>query len=183
MSAYKLASRYAKSLMDLAIEKGKVEVLFNDIHTILSLIKNSPPLAAMLRNPVIKTDKKIKVAQLILADKIDTISLAFLTIIFNKRREPYLADICEAFIALYNQSHGIVPVKLITAVEPDAATLEQVKTLVKNKTNSTKIELHSTIDTSLIGGFVLEFENKLYDNSVKRQLQLLSKNFTNPIQN
>ncbi len=176
MSVYKLASRYAKSLMDLAIEKGKVEALNSDIRSILGVIKYSPPLAAMLRNPVIKTDKKIKVMQLLFGDKIDAITSAFLHIIFTKRREPYLADICESFIELYNLDHGIVPVTVTTAIAPDAAMLDEVKNLLKNKAGLDKIELQSKVDDALIGGFVLLFQNKLYDNSVKRQLQLLEEN-------
>jgi F-type H+-transporting ATPase subunit delta len=176
MSVFKLASRYAKSLMDIAIEKGKVEALNGDIRTILGVIKYSHPLSAMLRNPVIKTDKKIKVMQLLFGGKIDPITSAFLNIIFNKRREPYLADICEAFIELYNLDHGIVPVTVTTAIAPDANMLEQVKNLLTNKAGLNKIELQSKVDDTLIGGFVLLFQNKLYDNSVKRQLQLLSEN-------
>ena len=177
MSSYKLSSRYAKSLMDLGIEKGNVEALYNDVRGILTVIKHSAPLAAMLRNPVIKTDKKEKVITLLFGGKIDVITQAFLNIIINKRREPYLADICEAFIGIYNLDHGIVPVTVTTSVQPDAAMLDQVKKLLKSKAKFEKIELHSKVDETLIGGFVLHFQNKLYDNSVKRQLQLLSESF------
>ena len=183
MSAYKLSSRYAKSLMDLAIEKGKVEALNSDIRLIYGVIKQSAPLASMLRNPVIKTDKKIKVISLLFGGKIDAITSAFLNIIFTKRREAYLIDICDSFIEIYNLDHGIVPVTVTTAITPDAAMLDQVKNLLKNKANLNKIELKSTVDESLIGGFVLHFQNKLYDNSVKRQLQLLSENLTETILN
>src|SRR5579862_4787943 len=127
MSAYKLSSRYAKSLMDLAGEKGKVTEIDKDIRSILSVIKSSNELAAMLRNPVIKTDKKDKVLKLIFSGKIDPITAAFLDVITRKRREAYLADICDAFIEIYNRDNGIVPVTLTTAVAPDNTTLEQVK--------------------------------------------------------
>lgn len=182
MSVYKLSSRYAKSLMDLAIEKGKVEAVNNDMRSILNVIKHSAALGAMLRNPVIKTDKKMKVMHLLFDGNIDAMSTAFLNIILNKRREPYLEDICDAFVVLYNADHGIVPVTVTTAVAPDTAILDKIKALLKNKGGLDKIELQTKVDKSLIGGFVLQYQNKLYDNSAKRQLQLLAESLTNHVE-
>jgi F-type H+-transporting ATPase subunit delta len=40
------------------------------------------------------------------------------------------------------------------------------------------VEFRTSVDPALIGGFVISFEDKLYDASVRHQLDLLRKQFT-----
>ena len=62
-------------------------------------------------------------------------------------------------------------------IAPEA--LEAIKQkLIDSKLTHTNIEFRTSVDKDLIGGFVISFEDKLYDASVKHQLDLLRKEFS-----
>ena len=56
----RLAGRYAKSLLDLAVEKDELEPVYQDMVLMNNLIKASPEFERVLKSPVIKGDKKEK---------------------------------------------------------------------------------------------------------------------------
>lgn len=58
MSEIKVASRYAKSLIDLAQEQDSLEPIKNDIELFIDICQANPTLRAILKNPIISPDKK-----------------------------------------------------------------------------------------------------------------------------
>lgn len=78
MSSYRLSARYAKSLLDLAIEKNQLTEVFNDVSYFNEVLKNVRELLLLLRNPVIHTDKKQKIVDQIFGARFNTITKEFL---------------------------------------------------------------------------------------------------------
>ena len=99
----RLAGRYAKSLLDLSIEKNQLESVYNDIQLFQSICKQNPDFVAMLKSPVINSDKKERIIEAITANKINTITAAFIKLLVNKTREYSLPEIAIAFIEQYNK--------------------------------------------------------------------------------
>ena len=54
----RLASRYAKSLMDIAIEQNAVEPIYQDMLSMQQIFDGNRDLVAMVHSPIITTDKK-----------------------------------------------------------------------------------------------------------------------------
>ena len=176
--SYRIASRYAKSLMDLAVEQGKLEVVFQDVNAFAEATKNRD-LALLLKSPIVKSDKKEKVLDAIFSDKIDALTNSFLHIIIRKGRESQLAEIAQEFINQYREKKGISIVNVVSAEPISEDTLSSIrKKLVDSKLTRGNIEFKTAIDKSLIGGFVISFEDKLYDASIKHQLDELRKEFS-----
>ena len=57
----RLASRYAKALIDLAIEKGQLEEVAADAQWLKAVCKESRDFLNLLRSPIIKGDSKRKI--------------------------------------------------------------------------------------------------------------------------
>lgn len=178
MSNLRLASRYAKSLIDLSIEQGKLEAILADIKMIDKAIDQSNELRVLLKSPIINADKKLKALQAIFAGKLNPMMDEFIKILVRKGREPYLIDMTKEFISQYNRFKHITPIKLTTATAADDATVAEIISQIKAKTSIDTIELHTVVDPELIGGFVLQYEDKLFDASVARKLELLKKEFS-----
>ena len=70
MSELRVASRYAKSLIDLAIERNELEQVFNDIKSFLAAAKASSELVAVLKNPIVPIDKKGKILSALFAGRV-----------------------------------------------------------------------------------------------------------------
>lgn len=179
MSATKLAYRYAKSIIDLSIEQGSLEVVINDMRAINDVTDNNRDFYMMLKSPIVNGDKKMEVTKLIFSGKISNITESFINILMIKNRESYLPEIIDAFIAQYNKHKGITPVKITTATALSKEATDEIMNKLKQTANLQTIELDSKIDDSLIGGYILQWEDKLIDNSIKRGLAILKDEFDN----
>jgi len=112
----RLAARYAKAILDLAVEKNELENVYNDMLFLRQAFRDSRDLVSMLRSPIIKADKKGKVLEAIGAGRISVITASFNKLLLTKEREAYLPEIVTAFIEQYKAYKGIHIVKLTTAV-------------------------------------------------------------------
>lgn len=172
----RLANRYAKSLIDLAVAKNELEAVHSDMLLLQSITRSNADVVALLRSPIIKADKKIKIMGAILDGKISGITSAFIRLVTLKGRESVLAEIAGEFAKQYNVIKGIARVKLTSAAPLDAQLLNLIRDKVETSTGR-KIELETKVDPDLIGGFVLETGDSLFDASVLRDLKDIKKQF------
>jgi len=170
MSSFRLASRYAKSVLQLAIEKGRLQEVKSDILLLKSAFDGSRELRVMLKSPVIPADTKHTILRKLFGGKVDEITSKFIDLLVAKGRESFLADMTDSFIEQYNQMNGITKVKLTSASALDKATADSIINNLKTKENLKEISLEQTIDASLIGGFVLQYGDKQIDTSLKTSL-------------
>lgn len=179
MTNPRLATRYAKSLVDLAIEQNQLDAICNDMKLIKKICKSNPDFTAVLRSPVINADKKAKIIQAITKQQVSTLTTAFIDLLVRKSRENNLPEIAEAFVTQYNTINNIHKVKITTAV----AMSDEIKNAIISKIKSTsainKIELETSVKENLIGGFVLETAGNLVDASILRDLKDVQKQFLN----
>jgi F-type H+-transporting ATPase subunit delta len=173
MGAHSLATRYAKSLIELAQEKGSLDRVFADMKSINSVFESSRDLKLMFKSPIITADKKLNVARQLFEGKIDGILYQFIVLVIKKGREAYLSEIAHAFVEQYNVIKNITPVTLTSAVKLDTGLVQSMLAALKSKEKLGDVELKEVIDESLIGGFVLQYGDKMIDSSVKTNLSLL----------
>jgi F-type H+-transporting ATPase subunit delta len=175
----RLAGRYAKSLIDLAKERGQLEDVFNDMQLLQRINKENPDFLALLRSPVIPSDKKLKVLEAVMTGKVTDLTAAFSKLLVAKGREASLPEIITAFIQQYKSFKHIHIVKLTTATPVSDSLKEALMAQVKGTSNINNIELETIVDDKIIGGFVLQTGDKLIDASVAYDLKQVSKQFEN----
>lgn len=172
-----VASRYAKSLIDLAVETKQLEEVRNDMRLIAQVCKENREFVILLESPVVKTDKKMAIFKSIFEGKISITTQSFLDIIAKKRREGFIDNIAFAFDEQYKAYKNITSAVITTAVKLDDATKAQIMKIVKESVKG-EVDLVEKTDKSLIGGFVLTVNDKQIDTSIKRKLNDLKKNFS-----
>ena len=175
----RLASRYAKSLLDLAVEKGQLERVYQDMLYLQLLTKGSRDFLNLLCSPIVPSDKKLSVIEAIAWKNINELTAAFTKLLVNKGREIELPEIIVAFIGQYKEKKGIHTVKLTTAVPVSEDVKNQLVQQVKKTSDMQNIELESVVDPNIIGGFVLQTGDKLIDASVAYDLKQVSRQFEN----
>lgn len=167
----RLATRYAKSLLDIAVEKNSLEPVLKDMRLLSNICHASHDFTVMLRSPVIHGDKKIHVInEVVKGNSINVLTTAFVKLLVSKGREANLPEVAEAFIAQYNELKNIKTVKLTTAVPIPENLKDSIKTKVSGFLPKDTVDLKTSVDEGLIGGFVLEVDDKLFDASVKKSL-------------
>jgi len=173
----RLASRYAKSLLDLAVEQNSLDATLQDVQLLEGICSQSREFVVMLRSPVIRADKKLQVINAVFASGISELTKAFITLLVNKGREAALPEIARAFVGQYKEMKKVRTVKLTTA----APVLDSVKEAILAKVSAgltgSSVELNTHVDADLIGGFVLEMDDKLYDASILRELKDIRAGF------
>ncbi len=177
----RLASRYANSLLGLAIEQNQLDAVYTDMLLLQQITKSSHDFVMMLRSPIIKSDKKQAVLDAVLNGKLGVITQGFLKLIVSKGREYFLPEIIVAFIQQYKKVKSISEVKLTTAFELDNSLKQLIADKIKSKTPLQNVELNTSVDPELIGGFTIEVEDKLWDASIARDLHDIRKQFLDNI--
>lgn len=177
MSVSRIASRYAKSLIDFAQESNKIEEVRGDMATLDKALE-SRDLVMLLKSPIVSEPKKKEVFQAIFGDKLSETTLGFFNIILNKGREEYIPAISNEFEAQYKKMKGISGVKLTTATPISEANLASIKSkLLSSNETDTSVEIETKVDPSIIGGFILEIGDKLYNDSIAYKLAQMKKGF------
>lgn len=177
MSVNRIASRYAKSLLDLAIERGNVERVVEDMTAIKQATENKD-LYRLLKSPIINEGKKKQVFDAIFGGKLDTLTNGFMEIILAKSREEFIPEIAEEFMVQYRTMKEISTVKITTATVLTPSALEEIRAKFLASTQTGKaVEIQTAIDPSILGGFIAELDGKRYDASVKYRLEQVKKQF------
>jgi len=179
MQTPRLASRYAKSLIDLAIERGQLEEVYTDLQWLQAAIKGSRELVTLLRSPIVKSDTKKKIMEAVTTGNISALTAAFNNLLIAKGRESNLPEIVNAGIKLYKDHKHIQTVTLKTAIPVSDSVKEAIVAKVKEAGDFPSIELETVVDPSLIGGFVLQAGDKLVDASIAYDLKAIAKQFDN----
>lgn len=175
----RLAQRYAKSIIDLAIEKGQLEQVFADMNWLQHVSKSSREFVNLLRSPIIKADIKHRIIQTVTSGKISELTQRFIQLLITKNREIYLLEIIPAFITGYKEYKNIHIIKLTTAVPVSDATRNAIVEQVKKTAGFDNVEVEEKVNPDLIGGFVLQVGDKLVDASVAYDLKTIAKQFEN----
>jgi F-type H+-transporting ATPase subunit delta len=172
MGHFKASERYAKSLYQLAREKGLNERVLADILLFKATVKESPELASVISSPIIAGSKKQVILDGIFGKHFSELTVLFFKLIVSKGREKELVHIAEAFIMEDKKQKGIKEAVLISATpltdELRANLLARAEGMAGGKVN-----LEEKIDASLIGGFVLKVSDLQLDESVKTKLSKL----------
>ena len=177
MADYRVAYRYAKALLDLGIENNTEEKLFDDISSFKNALSNRD-LLLLVKSPIIKADKKMNVFYKLFGEEYSKATLAFFDIITKKGRESALPEITESFLEQYKKLKQITSVRLTTATKITDEALEKIKNaLLDSDVTERQVEIESQVNPKLIGGFVLEIGDKLYDASISHKLDEVKKQF------
>ncbi len=175
----RVASRYAKSLLDLAIENGQLEPVYKDMFYLSELAKGSREFVSLLRSPIVNNDLKRRAVQGVIQGKVNDLTSAFIMLLISKNRETVLPEIITSFIEQYKRHKHIQTIKLTTAAPISDRLKNEIVEQVKSTGHFENIELIEEIDPSIIGGFVLQAGDKLVDASISYDLKTIARQFEN----
>lgn len=170
MDQSKINVRYAKAFFTLAKEKGLTLELRKDAGLIASVCETSSDFILMLDSPVVKTSQKVEALKRIFTGKVNDLSLNFLLLITENKRENYIPGIFRNLEDLYRREEGIRSAVLTSALPLSESLVLQVRKILETEFDA-KVELSQKVDNRLLGGFVIRVDDKQYDASLSTQLK------------
>jgi F-type H+-transporting ATPase subunit delta len=176
MKGIRIASRYAKSLLQLAIEKGQVDAAYSDMKFVHATIQSSRELQLLLANPVVKPDTKATIITKIFGSQVQELAGGFMKLLIAKGRESLLMEVAASFVNQVKLHKNITTVDVVSAVALDENTRAKLIALANKMANGT-VELHERVDANIIGGFVLRVGDQQVDASVSSEIRDLRRQF------
>ena len=105
--------------------------------------------------------------------------MGFIHIVLRKGREMFLPDVIKEFIAQHKLMQKMSQATLTVASEISDVQLNEIRSkLLDSQITMDKLDLEIVVDPSIIGGFIVEIGDKLYDASVRHKLGKLKKEFS-----
>lgn len=177
MKGTKVATRYAKSLLDLAIEQDKLDSTFQDMSKVNDVIDSNRDMQLLLASPIVKTDKKHSIIEAVFGSELGELSMAFIRLITSRRREYLLEGIAAAFLTQYKVHKNILVAEITSVIPLDETLRAQLKGLFKD-VDFSELEMTEKVDPSLIGGFVVRVGDQQIDASLSQRIGELKQEFS-----
>ncbi len=175
MNYSKIAIRYAKSLFLAALEEQKLNNVYNNLLVLQEVLNENKEFYFFLQTPILSPEEKKNLFKSVFEKKIETLTLNFLLLLVDQHRENRLKDIIRNFFTLYNSHNQIINISIITANKLDESYIFEFKNKLEQFL-SKSVQLHNEVDENIVGGFVLQIEDKEYDASIKNQLNKIKNN-------
>jgi F-type H+-transporting ATPase subunit delta len=170
----RLARRYSTALFQLARESGQEEQVGGEIARFFAAYNDSE-LQAILTNPAFAVESRkqvlIRVAN---AQELAVLTTNFLSLLLERDRLSHLPGIVSSYQRLLNEAKGRVEAKVTSASALEAADLQRLLGTLR-AISGKEVVLHEAIDPALIGGLLVELEGKIYDGTVRTQLEKMKQ--------
>ena len=175
MNNGRISVRYARALIAYAKDNHCEEQVYAEMQILTQHYESCiQQLDSILRNPMIKRDEKRNLMTTLAGEKVSECTAHFFQFIVDKGRETDIYLIGMMFQEMYRKEKGILISKIATAVELPQKTMEQIQAFLE-QTYKTRIEMHTSIQPELIGGFTIDIENSRMDASIAGQLNEMRK--------
>lgn len=171
MSSYNIVSRYAKSLIELSIDRQLLDSTIENAGFFREVTKIRE-FRNLLKNPVIKPDRKIKVFEQLFKKDVNDIFFKFMQLVIKKGRESLLTQIFDEVLDQHKRMMMITDIQLTTATQLDPDFMNRLnESLIKSSITAEKIDFKTKVDKEIIGGFIIQIEDKLLDSSIRKKLK------------
>lgn len=169
-----ISVRYSTALFSLAKEKNLMLPLKRDIDLILTVCNQSADFNHLLSSPVIKPSEKIRAVRAIFDKKINGLTMNFLELTIRNNRETFIPAVCRVVLEFIRKEKNIKTAVITTAREFDTDALKDAEKILKEELEA-EVELTWKVNPRLIGGLVLQIDDKQYDAAVSTQLNKLKQ--------
>lgn len=173
--------QYAKALLSLANDKKISNDIYNDIENTILPILEQDVLQKMLQSPIISLSSKIASLNSIFENKVNQCLLDFFVLIIKNGRGNFLIEVLKSFVFQYEEERSIKRGVITTALSLSDTMMDQIRNMAMKIAQCEKLILEYIIDKNIIGGYVINIDNKQLDCSLKNDLNKINKLFKSNI--
>jgi F-type H+-transporting ATPase subunit delta len=171
----KISAPYARALFDFSVEKNIMHQITADFQNLDVFLNESTELLDYLNNPIVSNDAKSEILTKILKPQVNAETFKFLMILVERGRINVLKSVIANYLELVYETASIKTIEVATAYPFANLQKNMLIQKLKELTNAREIRLVISVDSSLIGGFLIKTESKIIDFTIKNQLQKLAK--------
>lgn len=163
--------RYAQALVELAEEAKSMKKVEKDVLTLKGLFAKSSDLAAMVSSPVIALEDKVGALTAVAKKaKLSPLTTQFIGTVAQNRRAAEIPSMLASFQDIVARRKGSQVAKVTSAKKLTAHQLSSLKSNLK-KSLGRPVDVETSVDPDLLGGFIVRIGSRLYDSSLKTKLE------------
>lgn len=175
MNSGAIASRYAKSFFEFCVEQGEIENVYPYVKHLLDILSSQVKLRELIADKTLTHKEKINLIERVVGEPITESLKEFITLMIRKGRSDLLLQVLLIFRSTYLKSKSVLDVDLLVAEELNSSVLENIKTRVSDLIGK-PCEISIKVKPELIAGYTLIVNGKVFDSSVRGQLNTVKKN-------
>ncbi len=165
-----LSSRYAQAYFDFCLEKNHLEAAHQDLQFLKDAIEKSLELRQFLGDPIVSDEKRQEMLRKVFSPKLHKDTLNFVLFVAHKKRSAILKAMCDSFEQLYTRHKAIMPVKITSNTVLSKSQTDDITSQIKTRFKK-DVKVNAVVDAGLLGGMKIQIDDKIYDLSLKTQLQ------------
>ncbi|SHJ85901.1 F0F1 ATP synthase subunit delta [Tepidibacter formicigenes] len=167
-----VASRYANALFEVGIEGEKLELLNEELKTLVDVFKENEDFLNVLKAPLVSKQEKKVLVENIYNNRASLEMVNFLKVLIDKDRIGIINEIFDEFKTLMNNKNNIKEAVAVTAVPMKEKALKELQEKL-TKTTGKNIVLKNEVDESVLGGVLVKMGNEEIDGTLKTRLEKL----------
>lgn len=167
----KLRDRYANALLELSAESGSLKTDLEQAILVRDTLK-SADLQGFLVNPDVPDAAKQQFFHNAFSEKISKQLMGFLDLMVRKNRASLIVPALTEYIDRVNRRLGRIEARVVSAKALTEKQIEAIRTVLSQKIN-VQVEVKSSVDPELIGGFYLLVGGRIFDRTVRSGLNMM----------
>jgi F-type H+-transporting ATPase subunit delta len=168
-----IARVYASALFEAAKDKGKLDVIRDQLGQFVDALAENREMQIFLFSPYFSSAEKSDGLKRAVKDGEPEL-VNFLALLIEKHRMPVIYRIRRQFDALWAKENKRLGVTVTSAIELDPEIVKRIGSEIEEQTGNT-VELQSRVDPDILGGLVVQVGNMVLDTSIRNRLEKLRK--------
>ncbi|MBA3272182.1 MAG: ATP synthase F1 subunit delta [Acidobacteria bacterium] len=175
MSLRTSATRYAKALLEVAIQESDPAKIAEDLTSVAAAMADSAELRRAMTSPGIPHEVRANIVRAVT----DTVGAAPpLAKILQMLADRSRLDLVPLMAEVYRErllAHGNIVRATVTSATPLAPDKVQGLAASLGDLTGKKVQIETEVDPELVGGVIARIGSTVYDGSIRTQLQKMKR--------
>jgi F-type H+-transporting ATPase subunit delta len=167
-----VAVTFVNALLGVAADKDLLGQVEKDLDLLSDTMARHEDFKKVLLHPSITRKEKKDTIKAVFGEYVSGQMINFLYLLVDRRREVLLDVIPDVYRKVVDKKTGVIRAKIQAAIPIVGERLENLKAGIKKLTGKI-VEIEVVENPQILGGLVVEIENKMIDGSVVSRLRNL----------
>lgn len=170
----RVVRRYAAALYSAASRADAADRVESDLGLVSHTAESAPVLMEAVGSPLIPADRKRAILRDLFAERVHPITLNYLYLLVEKRREEALVRTEREFVRMANEARGVAEAQVTTAVPATEDEQARLRASLSALTGRS-VRLEQSVVPEILGGVVVRIGDTVMDGSLRGQLDALRR--------
>ncbi|KRM79868.1 ATP synthase F1, delta subunit [Lapidilactobacillus dextrinicus DSM 20335] len=177
---FTVGKRYAKALFEYATEQHISDDIYTELLALRQVFTDNPDLGNILTDSRLDLNEKRAILAVLKPNFSQTLQ-DFLQLVFDYRRMYDLQFIIDEYEVLYDKANGRVEMTATTAVPMTDEQIESIGAAYLKRFSGKTATVTNVVKPSIIGGVVIDAQDRRIDGSVKTKLNQVRELLAQPL--